>query len=270
MAGKILVCGDSMRDIYWFGECHRISPEAPVPVVKMGRIEERKGAAANVAENCKAMGAQVRELYGEGEPITKIRIIAKSQQIARIDYDLQQFPITSETFEGYLPDVSIVIFSDYGKGSLRYIQPLIQAALHRNCKILVDPKGHDYERYRGAHVVKPNTDEMREMVGGWGSEEELIKKARQLREAAGVWNILLTRASKGMTLIGEDYEYTVPAETKEVYDVSGAGDTAISALAVALDMGYELSRAVDFANRAAGVAVGRFGTTVVQKKEVFW
>lgn len=266
---RILVAGDAMRDVYWFGTCHRISPEAPVPVVTMGRIEERAGAAANVAANCKAMGADVVSLFGGGEPITKVRVIAKSQQVVRVDFDKPQDAITREAFTAALVNCHIVVFSDYAQGSLKYIQDHIHFAKKTGRTVLVDPKGHDYERYRGADLIKPNTDEMREMVGGWGSESELLRKAHLLRESSGIGAILLTRAAEGMTLVTADGEKNVSAESHEVFDVSGAGDTAIAALAVSLSRDMSLLDSIYFANRAAGIAVGRFGTAVVNENEVF-
>lgn len=266
----ILVCGDAMIDRYWFGEVRRISPEAPVPVVKMGKIEERQGAAANVAANCEAMGGQVKRLFSPSkDPIVKIRVIGKNQQVVRVDFDQPQLPIDVDQFTLLVERADIVVFSDYGKGALSNISDLIMMAKAYGKTVLIDPKGHDYRRYSGADLVKPNLDEMREMVGGWGTEAELTRKAAKLRKDSDVRAILLTRAADGMTLFTESAEIDIASTAREVFDVSGAGDTAIAALAVGLEMGLALEQAAVYANKAAGIAVGKFGTAVVSKHEVF-
>ncbi|HJS81325.1 MAG TPA: PfkB family carbohydrate kinase [Nitrososphaera sp.] len=255
-----------MIDRYWFGEVRRISPEAPVPVVRMGRVEERQGAAANVAANCVAMGGEVLTLFSPSDPVVKIRVIGKSQQVVRVDFDTPQLPVDPAQFEELANMASVVVFSDYGKGALTKIADLIPLV---KGKVLIDPKGHDYARYRGADLVKPNLDEMREMVGGWGSETELEAKAAKLRQDSQVKAILLTRAVDGMTLFTDQGLTHIESTAQEVFDVSGAGDTAIAALAVGLEMGLTLETASRYANKAAGVAVGKFGTAVVSKDEVF-
>lgn len=267
------MAGDAMIDRYWFGDVRRISPEAPVPVFAHGHEEERPGAAANVARNCEAMGAEVSTCFSPSlERVVKIRLIARSQQMTRIDFDSPQSPIALTDFTRCLeagPDV--VVLSDYGKGAFakESLPLMVGTARAAGAKVLVDPKGYDYRKYRGADVVKPNLEEMKELVGGWGSEYELEEKARALRQAAGIGAILLTRAGDGMTLYDEIGTYSVAAEKHEVYDVSGAGDTAIAALAVALGRGMSLRQAVIVANRAAGIVVERFGTAVATKEEVF-
>lgn len=266
----ILVCGDAMIDRYWFGDVSRISPEAPVPVVKMVRVEERKGAAANVAANCKAMGAAVTELFSNSDPPVKIRVIGKNQQVVRIDYDYQQEPIRIAEFTTQCSACDIVVFSDYGKGALKNIAELIPIAKAQGKTVLVDPKGYDYTKYAEADVIKPNLDEMREMVGGWGSPEELHQKAEKLRKDSNIGAILLTRAADGMTLFTGDGHTHIPTYAREVYDVSGAGDTAIAALAFALGYGKSLEAAAHFANKAAGIAVGRFGTSTVGKDDLWY
>jgi rfaE bifunctional protein kinase chain/domain len=261
-----MVVGDSMLDRYWFGDVDRISPEAPVPVVKMSREEQRPGAAANVARNVEAMGGECVTIFGVGRPIEKLRIIARNQQVTRVDFDHPQEPIE------FLPGVDecgVVVFSDYGKGSLLGVKNLIRIAKDAKATVLVDPKGHEYERYRGADVIKPNLHEMKELVGGWSTEEQLWDKAEKLRREAGIGAILLTRADKGMSLFTEEQILNIPAVAHEVYDVSGAGDTAIAALAVALSRGHSLLAAAQFANRASGIVVGRFGTAVATEDEVF-
>lgn len=263
---KIMVAGDSMLDRYWFGDVSRISPEAPVPVVRMLREEQRPGAAANVARNIEAMGGECVTVFGSGRPIEKLRLIAKSQQVARVDFDYEQTAI--ESLPG-LEGCGVVVFSDYGKGSLANIQGLISTAKDANAIVLVDPKGHEYERYRGADVIKPNLNEMKELVGGWSTEDQLSAKAQRLRDEAGIGAILLTRAADGMSLYDRDGMTHIEAVAQEVYDVSGAGDTAIAALAVALSRGYSLVASAGFANRASGIVVGRFGTAVATAEEVF-
>jgi rfaE bifunctional protein kinase chain/domain len=262
---SIMVAGDAMLDRYWFGDVSRISPEAPVPVVRMLREEERPGAAANVARNVEAMGGKCVRVFGSGRPIEKLRLIARNQQVARVDFDYPQEPIQ------HLPmiDCSVVVFSDYGKGSLTNIRQLIAVAKMEGMTVLVDPKGHDYERYRGADVIKPNLNEMKELVGGWSSEEQLHSKAEKLRKEAGIGAILLTRASDGMSLFTDHDVLDIYSTAREVYDVSGAGDTAIAAMAVSLSLGHSLQDAARYANKAAGIVVGRFGTAVASKEEVF-
>jgi rfaE bifunctional protein kinase chain/domain len=263
---KIMVVGDSMLDRYWFGDVDRISPEAPVPVVRMIREEQRPGAAANVARNVEAMGGECVTIFGVGRPIEKLRIIARNQQVTRVDFDHPQEPI--EFLPG-VDDCGVVVFSDYGKGSLLGVKNLIRIAKDAKATVLVDPKGHEYERYRGADVIKPNLHEMKELVGGWSTEEQLWDKAEKLRREAGIGAILLTRADKGMSLFTEERILHIPAVAHEVYDVSGAGDTAIAALAVALSRGHSLLEAAEFANKASGIVVGRFGTAVATEDEVF-
>jgi len=259
-----------MLDVYWFGNVERISPEAPVPVVKMGRMEERAGAAANVALNCIAMGATCDTLYSpSAKAVTKIRVIAKQQQVVRVDFDEPQEPVILKEFQRLLGDANVVVFSDYGKGSLSFVASLIAISKESDKAVLVDPKGHDYERYRGADVIKPNLNELREMVGGWGSEEQMAQKAERLRRESAIGAILLTRASAGMTLFTEAEVIQIPCVAKDVFDVSGAGDTAIAALAVALTRGHTLVEAARYANKAAGIVVGRFGTAVATAEEVF-
>jgi D-glycero-beta-D-manno-heptose-7-phosphate kinase len=263
----ILVCGDAMRDVYWHGEVTRISPEAPVPVISVKRVEERDGAAANVAANVRAMGEDCETVFGVGEPITKIRLMVKGRQEYRVDFDHPQAPIK------YLPAAcpKVAVFVDYGKGSLDGIQKWIATAKETwpGCRVLVDPKGYDYAKYRGADVVKPNLDEMRVMVGGWKDEDDLTMKAQKIRLDANIGAILLTRASEGMTLYTHRGAKHIPAVTKDVLDVTGAGETAIAALGVGLHRGLSLEDACVIANKAAGIKVGRFGPSVVTKEEVF-
>lgn len=267
---SVLVLGDQMIDRYLWGDVTRISPEAPVPVNRVERVEERAGGAANVLLNIRGMGSAAHGWFGlEQPPIVKIRVIGKNQQMLRIDFDMEQKPIERHWVWTLSEGCKVVVFSDYGKGTLSDIKPLIDAALSRGCKVLVDPKGFDYERYRGAHVIKPNKDEMKELVGGWSTEEQLTKKALKLREDLNLEALLLTRAAEGMTLYTAEGAHSFPSEAQEIFDVSGAGDTAIAAFAVALDHGHDLPTAAKYANKAAGIAVRHFGTYVATEEEVF-
>lgn len=262
----ILVAGDRMVDRYWFGDVNRISPEAPVPVLRVSREEERQGAAANVAANVIAMGVPCHAVYSpSSEPVLKIRGVCRNQQMLRMDFDHPQAPIER------LPttEAKIVVFSDYGKGALDNIERLIAQANEAGMDVLVDPKGYDYTRYKWSYIVKPNLDEIRVVLGGWKSEADLEKKAQELRKRSHISALLLTRAAEGMTLYDDSGAHHIAANAKEIYDVTGAGDTAIAALAVAIHRGSNPLEAAFYANRAAGIAVGHFGTAVVTGEEVF-
>lgn len=263
----ILVVGDAITDQYWFGDVERISPEAPVPVVRMNRKEERPGAAENVAKNIEALGGKCETLFSSSERIVKLRIIGKQQQICRADFDHPQLPVSKEAFLEKLERCSLVLFSDYGKGSLSEVGELIGIAKAKGKTVLVDPKGYDYEKYSGADVVKPNLDEMRQMVGGWKSEKDLEEKAQFIRRKADIGALLLTRASDGMSIYTDSIQH-ISSFAREVYDVTGAGDTAIAALAVFMDEGKSLSESAVLANKAAGIACGKFGTSVVTREEL--
>lgn len=268
---RVLVAGDAMLDRYWFGDVSRISPEAPVPVVAVAREEEREGGAANVARNIEAMGPLVNKLYSASyavDPVIKLRVIGRNQQMVRIDFDRPQAPIDPRAVAEQAAGCGIAVLSDYRKGALAGVREIIAACKAAGAVVLVDPKGHRCDAYRGADVIKPNLAEMHELVGSWDSEAELEDKAEGLRAAAGIGAVLLTRGPDGMTLFDGTRTH-IPAQAREVYDVSGAGDTAIAALAAALARGMDLHAAAWRANRAAGIAVGRFGTTVVEGHEVF-
>ena len=287
-----------MSDAYWYADVSRISPEAPVPVARVEREETRPGAAANVARNCRAMGADVtlccvlgRDEGGErvreiieregihnaivtgGKTIRKLRVIGRQQHIVRVDFDEPVDgwcrSMLSETFREAVHDCDIVVFSDYGKGALDDISVLILAAKQAGKTVLVDPKGYDYGKYAGADLVKPNGHEMQALVGGWTSEAALAEKVAKLRFETNLSKILLTRAADGMSLFTEEGAEHFKAVAAEVYDVTGAGDTAIAALAVGVGRGLTLPNAVRAANKAAGAAVGKFGTAVVTGAEVF-
>lgn len=263
-----------MRDEYWFGDVSRISPEAPVPVVRITRQEERFGAAHNVVANIVSLGGSTHQCTIQ--TATKIRVVARQQQVARIDFDQQPTEKQIEEMEFFFTErlhdadpPSIVLFSDYGKGSLKNVQKLIKLAKDSGKTVLVDPKGHDYQRYSGADLIKPNANELKEMVGGWRDSAQLLDKAQKLMSETGIARILLTQSSEGMTLFDEDGSHHFPAVAKEVYDVTGAGDTAIATMAVSLSRGFSWSKSVEYANKAAGIAVGHFGTYTAKEAEIF-
>ena len=264
---RILVIGDAMTDIYWRGQASRLSPEAPIPVVSVSQVETRSGGAANVANNIESMGIQVERIFGGGERILKIRLIA-SQQVARADFDHPQEPILpNAAFLEALERCDMVVAVDYGKGSLSGIAALLTAC--RGKPVLIDPKGHDYSKYRGATLIKPNLEEMKALVGGWSTQDELDFKARQFLLQSGIESILLTKSSEGMTLYTRTSTLHQPAENKSPVDVSGAGEAALSAYATALAKGFELGSCLRFASKAAGIAIGRQGTAVCTEEEVF-
>lgn len=299
---RVLVVGDVMLDRYWFGEVGRISPEAPVPVVKvdLDRIEDRLGGAANVALNAAALGARVnllsvvgmdeagtrlkRLLAAAGIPAQlhrdrsiattiKLRVIGRKQQLLRVDFETtpshEVLASKLEDFRRMLPACDAVILSDYGKGGLTHIAKMIGMARRAGKPVLVDPKGENYGRYRGATMITPNTAEFRQVAGGWSSEAELTRKAQQLRRRLGAEALLITRSEEGMTLYRSAGRLHVPAQAREVYDVSGAGDTVIATLGAMIAAGASLEEAVRWANRAAGIVVGKFGTAVVYPEELF-
>jgi len=261
-----LVCGDSMEDIYIKGETSRISPEAPVAIVKVLETVSKPGGAANVRMNVQTLGMEARGLYSYSaatNPVQKVRVLGRSQQMLRLDYAHRQAPIAPEAFE---PEPWI-IFSDYGKGSLDRVQELIRKS--PDSKIFIDPRGTDYDRYKGAWYIKPNKDEMKELVGGWANQDELDFKARQFLSVSGIETILLTQASEGLTLYTRGEALHFPAEATEVIDVLGAGETTLSAFAAALAKGHSFAESAKYACKAAGVSVGHFGTTIVEEKDVF-
>lgn len=297
---RVLVAGDVMLDRYWFGEVGRISPEAPVPVVKVGRTQERPGGAANVARNAAALGARVELLsvVGRDEPArslrrllrkdgiaaqlhedasiattVKLRVIARSQQLLRVDFETapsrEVLASKLRDFERLLKRVDVVVLSDYGKGGLAHIAAMIRLARAAGLPVLVDPKGDDYSIYRGATLITPNRAEFREVAGSWKNEGELTRKAERLRRELKADALLITRSEEGMTLYRDGDRLHVPALAREVFDVSGAGDTVIATLGVMLGSGAALPRAVEIANRAAGIVVGKFGTAVVHPEELF-
>ena len=296
---RLLVVGDVMLDRYWFGEVSRISPEAPVPVVKVERVEERLGGAANVARNAAAVGARttllsvvgdddagrtLSRLLAEGEidaglhidreidTTVKLRVIGRQQQLLRIDFETapshEILQAKLAEFEKRVAESDVVILSDYGKGGLTHISEMIRLARAAGKPVLVDPKGDDYAKYAGATVITPNRSELREVVGRWGSEEELVAKSQKLRTELGLEALLVTRSEEGMTLFAADETHHQPAQAREVFDVSGAGDTVIATLAVMIAAGAGWAEAIRTANVAAGIVVGKLGTAVVTREEL--
>ena len=299
-AARVLVVGDAMLDRYWFGAVERISPEAPVPVVRVNREDERLGGAANVALNAKTLGAQstLLTVVGDDEParklrellqregvhtvlgqdpqlytIVKLRVIGRSQQLIRVDFENQpDHEVLAQMLERYeqaLHTHDAVLFSDYGKGGLTHIPRMIELARAANKPVLVDPKGHDYGRYAGATVITPNRAELAQVVGPWSSEAELHERAHALRHELGIDGLLLTRSEEGMSLFDAQGDFHVKAAAREVFDVTGAGDTVIATLAAMLACGLGLRDAVPIANRAGGIVVGKFGTASVSYEELF-
>jgi D-glycero-beta-D-manno-heptose-7-phosphate kinase len=296
---RILVVGDVMLDRYWFGDAERISQEAPVPIVKIVRTEERPGGAANVARNVAALGARTTLLSVTGadeagatlerllvadrvetsfhrdpalSTTVKMRVLARQQQLLRIDFETAPSHEVLATkladFERLFAQSDLLILSDYGKGGLTHIGTMIERARAARKPVLVDPKGDAWDRYRGATVITPNRSEFRQVVGDWRDAGEMTAKALSLRAALDVTALLVTRSEEGMSLYTRDGALDIPAVAREVYDVSGAGDTVIAALGALLGAGADLPAAVRIANEAAGVVVGKLGTAVVTPDEL--
>ncbi|MEO5880803.1 MAG: D-glycero-beta-D-manno-heptose-7-phosphate kinase [Caldimonas sp.] len=301
-AARVLVVGDAMLDRYWFGAVDRISPEAPVPVVRVdpARNEDRLGGAANVALNVKTLGVRASLITAIGDDeaghllermleasgieslferrpdlttIVKLRVIGRSQQLLRVDFEEEP---DYEVLQGMLPNYqkalaqsNAVLFSDYGKGGLTHIATMIGLARAAGKPVLVDPKGDDYSRYKGATVITPNRAELADVVGRWSSETNLAERAERLRAELGLEGLLVTRSEDGMSLFDAAGHARVPAEAREVFDVTGAGDTVIATLAAMLAAGLSLREAMPIANRAGGIVVGRFGTASVAYEELF-
>ncbi|MFO8155505.1 MAG: bifunctional D-glycero-beta-D-manno-heptose-7-phosphate kinase/D-glycero-beta-D-manno-heptose 1-phosphate adenylyltransferase HldE [Pseudomonadota bacterium] len=299
---RVVVVGDVMLDRYWRGETQRISPEAPVPVVRMSGEEDRPGGAANVALNLAALGLSPvlvgligddeageamttalrsagvdgRMVRASGHPTsTKLRVLSRNQQLIRLDFE-DEPPADGEAtveFERLVAEVleegDVVVFSDYAKGTLRRVATYIQWARDRNCRILVDPKGDAFEQYAGATVLTPNLPELERVVGACPDEESLVRKSGRLLERLGLEALLVTRGGAGMSLIESGGREThLPARAREVFDVTGAGDTVIALLAAGLAAGEDLAHAMSLANAAAGIVVGKLGTATVSVPEL--
>ena len=299
-SAHVLVVGDAMLDRYWYGAVDRISPEAPVPVVRVTRTEERIGGAANVAYNIVTLGAKASLLSVMGEDeashslealvantgitpyfgrdarlktTVKLRVIGRQQQLIRLDFENtpENEVLTSQsaTFEHLYLQHDAVLFSDYGKGGLAHITQMIEQARAAGKVVLVDPKGSDYARYKNATVITPNRTELEQVIGTWTDEADLRIKVHTLRASLNLHALLLTRSEAGMTLFDDHGELHVPALAREVFDVTGAGDTVIATLAAMAATGMSLREAVPIANRAGGIVVGKFGTATVKYSELF-
>ena len=296
---RVLVVGDVMLDRYWHGAVDRISPEAPVPVVRVERVEERLGGAANVALNVKSLGARATLLTVVGEDqaadslrgllsthgiegvlrtdrqfatILKLRVIGRAQQLIRIDFENdpghEVLAQMVDAFAEKLADHDVVLFSDYGKGGLAHIPRMIELARAAGKPVFVDPKGRDYRRYAGANVITPNRSELAQVVGAWKDEADLAERVAALRESIAVDSVLLTRSEEGMTLFQRDGIVHEQSKAREVFDVTGAGDTVIAALATLTAAGLPLEAAMRLANKAAGIVVAKFGTATVSHQEL--
>jgi len=296
---RVLVVGDVMLDRYWYGAVDRISPEAPVPVVRITREEERCGGAANVALNVVTLGAQaslltvvgddeashkleallagtgIRTHFGRDAALkttVKLRVIGRQQQLLRLDFEntpkTEVLASQTASFVHLLPSHGAVLFSDYGKGGLAHVGDMIARARAAGKVVLVDPKGSDYSRYQHASVITPNRAELQQVVGAWRDEADLRTRAHNLRTELGLDAVLLTRSEEGMTLFDADGQLHVEAHAREVFDVTGAGDTVIATMAAMVAAGLSLREALPWANRAGGVVVGKFGTATVSYEEL--
>lgn len=297
---RVLVVGDVMLDRYWYGAVDRISPEAPVPIVRITREEERNGGAANVAYNVVTLGAQsslltvvgddeashklealvagtgIRTHFGrdpELKTTVKLRVIGRQQQLLRLDFENtpkhEVLASQTATFADLLPEHNAVLFSDYGKGGLAHVSDMIARARAAGKPILIDPKGADFSRYKNASVITPNRVELQQVIGAWLDESDLQTKCQNLREQLGLTAVLLTRAEEGMTLFDAQGQLHVSAQAREVFDVTGAGDTVIATMAALVAAGMSMREALPFANRAGGLVVGKFGTATVSYEELF-
>ncbi|MEW6998867.1 bifunctional D-glycero-beta-D-manno-heptose-7-phosphate kinase/D-glycero-beta-D-manno-heptose 1-phosphate adenylyltransferase HldE [Colwelliaceae bacterium BS250] len=297
---RVLVVGDIMLDRYWSGPTGRISPEAPVPVVKISNREDRPGGAANVALNIATLGGQVTlsGLTGDDEvadsldtrlsamdvicqfsrnsnvpTITKLRVLSRNQQLLRLDFedsfkDLDKTELNS-IVEQRISQHHLLLLSDYDKGTLSEIQQLIAIAKQNNVPVLVDPKGSDFEKYRGATLLTPNLSEFEAVVGHCVDEADLVTKGQKLLADLELDALLVTRSEHGMTLLRvNENELHIPTQAQEVYDVTGAGDTVIATLALAIAAGSSFAQASGLANAAAGIVVGKLGTSTVSEVEI--
>ena len=295
----VLVVGDVMLDRYWHGGTSRISPEAPVPVVKVEQIEDRPGGAANVALNIAALGAPALlvgvtgrdeaahsltdslhavgvqahfQRIDEQPTIVKLRVMSRHQQLLRMDFE-EPFNTDAEALaaevDALLDGVKVLVLSDYGKGALKNHQALVQMARSKGIPVLADPKGKDFSIYRGASLITPNLNEFEMIVGHCADEAELVSRGAKLMHELELGALLVTRGEHGMTLLRPDHgPLHLPARAREVFDVTGAGDTVISTLAAALAAGEELPSAVGLANLAAGIVVGKLGTAAISAPEL--
>lgn len=296
----ILVVGDVMLDRYWHGGTSRVSPEAPVPVVKVNQVEDRPGGAGNVALNIAALGAGASligvigydeagsvlqnrlkaagiradfQLSANKPTITKLRVVSRHQQLLRMDFE-QPFDMTDSSefvtkAKTLIPYMDALLLSDYAKGSLQDCQSLIKLAREASVPVLVDPKGSDFARYRGASLLTPNLMEFESVVGRCNSEQEIAVKGAQLMQDLDLQGLLVTRGEHGMTLLRPNQaELHLPARAREVFDVTGAGDTVIAVFATVIAAGQSVPEAMALANLAAGIVVGKLGTATVSAPEL--
>jgi rfaE bifunctional protein kinase chain/domain len=296
---RVLVVGDVMLDRYWFGDVSRISPEAPVPIVLVKRTDERPGGAANVARNITALAgrATLLSVVGKDEAgdtlerllqaehvhaslhrdpalstTVKLRVIGQQQQLLRIDFERapshEVLAAKLDDFERQVDQVDAVVLSDYGKGGLAHVSRMIEVARRHGKPVLVDPKGSEYERYRGATLLTPNRSEFREVAGRWSDEADLTRRAQKLRADLDLEGLIVTRSEEGMSLFTAKESWHEPTQAQEVFDVSGAGDTVIGVLALMVAAGADLHAAMRVANHAAGIVVGKLGTAVAHRAEL--
>ncbi|MER2491879.1 bifunctional D-glycero-beta-D-manno-heptose-7-phosphate kinase/D-glycero-beta-D-manno-heptose 1-phosphate adenylyltransferase HldE [Catenovulum sediminis] len=296
---KVLVVGDVMLDRYMIGDSQRISPEAPVPVVKVNQQQDKVGGAANVARNIAHLdgqagllgiigndenGARLSEILkdeqicsellmqDEHPTITKLRVISRHQQVVRLDFEETFSAQIAEKLKdkllSVLPDYDVVVFSDYNKGSLLYISEMIQIARAQGKKVLIDPKQSDLTLYRGANIITPNLGEFKLAGGDAANEESIALSTRKLMADAGIESVLLTRSEQGMSAITATEKVDMPAQVREVSDVTGAGDTVIATLAVMTALGLPISQAAEYANLAAGIVVAKLGAATVRPEEL--
>jgi D-glycero-beta-D-manno-heptose-7-phosphate kinase len=295
----VIVAGDVMLDRYWFGDSNRISPEAPVPVVHVQRTRDVAGGAANVAINAANLGARITLLSVVGDDqdgrclqsllesgkvhcaflrdaslqtTVKLRVISRNQQIVRADFEQRPdhellFPLVAQ-FREKLKSCNTVVFSDYGKGGLAHLRLMMEHAKAAGSTILIDPKGSDYSTYRGATVITPNRDEFAQVAGNWIGESDFERRAFELRDSLALAALLVTRSEEGMSLFFEERHIRIPAQAREVYDVSGAGDTVIATMAAAMGSGHNIESAARLANVAAGIVVGKVGTAPITFEEL--
>ncbi|MBQ0267801.1 bifunctional D-glycero-beta-D-manno-heptose-7-phosphate kinase/D-glycero-beta-D-manno-heptose 1-phosphate adenylyltransferase HldE [Providencia huaxiensis] len=296
----VLVVGDVMLDRYWHGPANRISPEAPVPVVKVTMVEERPGGAANVAMNIASLGANSRLVGLTGiddaakaltenlnavqvrcdfvaipthPTITKLRVLSRNQQLIRLDFEegfenVDVAPVL-ERIEQALPHIGALVLSDYAKGALTHVEKMIALANKANVPVLIDPKGNNFERYRGATLLTPNMSEFEAIVGPCKNNQDVEEKGIKLLHSLELKALLITRSEQGMSLIRRDEApLHLPTQAQEVFDVTGAGDTVIGVLAASIASGRPLHEACALANAAAGVVVGKLGTSTVSPIEL--
>lgn len=297
---KVLVVGDVMLDQYWFGSVDRVSPEAPVPVLSVKQTEMRAGGAANVAHNLQALGAQTQllSIVGDDEAgrdihsliesfgaqsscivdasiktIVKLRMMAQNHQLLRVDFDYQpsedSLKICLDKYQEAVVDADVVVLSDYGKGSLASCHSMIETARSLAKPVIIDPKGHDYAKYRGASLITPNTREFETVAGLPNDEADFSRRAIELRKQLDIEALLVTRSERGMSLFNDiDQQVDSPAQALEVYDVSGAGDTVIAMMALCRATNMSAQDSLHLANTVAGIVVGKLGTAVATIDEV--